>query len=363
LANQLFTLNKNFSTTRRVVKSEPELFADFIKQAAKSDDQTDIQVFLPAGDKRKGEGGLRTLGYFKIGGLFSEYAFTRCPNSAVESKSKQSIPVSLQESVKEDDTFTPSSSANTESTSQGSTSIESNPLITVVTVVYNCEQFLEETILSVLNQTYDNVEYLVIDGGSTDGTLDIIKKYEHAIDYWVSEKDKGIYEAMNKGIDLASGDWVIFMNAGDEFITDDISSMVNLFDENATCNYGYTKWKGGKKSRRFNSPYLLRLPDHQTMFVKLNWIKNNKFDTQFTICADLDMKLKIHKDGGFTCLGLEVCAAQEGGVSQSHNNISQINNEMIIIHKKYFSFNFPFYILEFFWIFMRKLKKNIFNNV
>ena len=73
-------------------------------------------------------------------------------------------------------------------------------------MVFNSEKFLEETILSVIKETYDNVEYIIIDGGSTDGTLDIIKKYEHAIDYWVSEKDKTLCDTMNKGNDLAAGE-------------------------------------------------------------------------------------------------------------------------------------------------------------
>jgi glycosyltransferase involved in cell wall biosynthesis len=90
-------------------------------------------------------------------------------------------------------------------------------LISIITVVFNGEQFLEETIRSVINQNYDNVEYIIIDGGSTDGTLNIIKKYEDKISYWVSEKDGGIYDAMNKALDVASGVWINFMNAGDSF--------------------------------------------------------------------------------------------------------------------------------------------------
>lgn len=91
------------------------------------------------------------------------------------------------------------------------------PLITVITVVYNGEKHLEETILSVVNQTYENIEYIIVDGGSTDKTLDVIKKYENQIDCWVSESDNGIYDAMNKGLSLASGEWINFMNAGDAF--------------------------------------------------------------------------------------------------------------------------------------------------
>jgi len=91
------------------------------------------------------------------------------------------------------------------------------PLITVVTVVYNGKKTLEETILSVINQTYSNVEFIIIDGASTDSTLDIIKKFSEKIDYWLSEPDEGIYCAMNKGINLASGDYIALLNSDDSF--------------------------------------------------------------------------------------------------------------------------------------------------
>lgn len=91
------------------------------------------------------------------------------------------------------------------------------PLISIVTVSYNAVSTIEQTILSVINQTYPHIEYIIIDGGSTDGTVDIIKKYADRIAYWVSEPDKGIYDAMNKGIKVATGEWINFMNAGDCF--------------------------------------------------------------------------------------------------------------------------------------------------
>lgn len=94
--------------------------------------------------------------------------------------------------------------------------------LSVITVVYNGEAFLEDTIKSIINQTYENIEYIVIDGASTDGTLNIIKKYEDKIDYWVSESDLGIYDAMNKGIDVASGEFINFLNAGDRFVDEHV---------------------------------------------------------------------------------------------------------------------------------------------
>lgn len=95
------------------------------------------------------------------------------------------------------------------------------PVFSIITVTYNASRWLERTILSVLNQSYPSIEYLIIDGGSTDGTVDIIRQYASGIAYWVSEPDRGLYDAMNKGLQRATGDYVWFINAGDTLYTAD----------------------------------------------------------------------------------------------------------------------------------------------
>lgn len=103
-----------------------------------------------------------------------------------------------------------------------------NPLISVVTVSYNAVSTIEQTIISVLNQMYFNIEYIIIDGGSTDGTVDIIKRYDDKIAYWQSEPDRGIYDAMNKGILQAKGEWIYFIGASDLLLK---NSFQTIFSE------------------------------------------------------------------------------------------------------------------------------------
>jgi glycosyltransferase involved in cell wall biosynthesis len=101
-----------------------------------------------------------------------------------------------------------------------------NPLISIITVCYNSEETLARTIESIINQTYKNIEYIIIDGASTDSTLKIIKKYDHKISKWISEKDKGIYDAFNKGLKLYSGNYVGFVNSDDFLLPNAIDILV-----------------------------------------------------------------------------------------------------------------------------------------
>ena len=146
------------------------------------------------------------------------------------------------------------------------------PKVTVITVTYNAETILEETLKSIINQNYNNLELIIVDGDSKDKTVDIIKKYERYITKWISESDKGIFDAMNKGIQMATGTWVNFMNAGDTFYSDNVLENITFktFQENKVgLIYGNT-CRGGVK---ITYPYSLEsiktggMPAcHQSMF-------------------------------------------------------------------------------------------------
>lgn len=112
-----------------------------------------------------------------------------------------------------------------------------SPKLSVVTVVYNGVQQIEKTIKSVISQDYHNIEYIIIDGGSSDGTIDIIKKYNNEVAVWISEPDRGVYDAMNKAISLATGVWINFMNAGDCFCDNKVIS--KLFSHEGIQEYSF----------------------------------------------------------------------------------------------------------------------------
>ncbi len=165
-----------------------------------------------------------------------------------------------------------------------------NDKISVITVSYNRKDDLEKTIKSVVNQDYVNKEYIIIDGGSTDGTIEVIKNNIDKIDYWISEKDTGIYDAMNKGIKAASGKWINFMNAGDSFYDETVlSSVANALDPEATIAYGQLM----RVYKQFRFIYDLKVVDlesvslpHQAMFTKTDYHKNHLFDISYRSAAD-----------------------------------------------------------------------------
>ena len=236
-------LDENYSTTRMVAQEKPEIV-----------NNPETVLFLPEGKGRKGEGGLRTKGYFKK-------------------------------------------------------SYKDKPLISVITVVHNGEKYLEQTIQSVLNQMYSNIEYIIIDGGSTDCTVDIIKKYEDKIDYWVSEKDSGISDAFNKGVMAASGDYINFQGDGDGFCSTDVldkvfwdvdpekdmfvSARIQRIDENGNELY-LSKYQ--KKFDKRSLLFRMSLP-HQGLFTHASYFKKyGLFDLNNIFCMDYEHLLRAYKE-------------------------------------------------------------------
>jgi glycosyltransferase involved in cell wall biosynthesis len=198
------------------------------------------------------------------------------------------------------------------------------PLVTIITVVLNGEKHLEQTIKSVFSQTYPNIEYIVIDGGSKDGTIDLIKKHENKIDYWQSEKDNGLYFAMNKGIAVAKGDMIGILNADDYFTEDTVKYVVEAYIKtNADILHGDILLITEKESIRMKPDFdkMMQQPSvfHPTCFVKkMVYEKIGNFNTNYKISADYDFLLRCVKQNYLFHYIPEVLSCfRPGGMSAS----------------------------------------------
>lgn len=202
------------------------------------------------------------------------------------------------------------------------------PKITIVTVTYNAENSLESTIQSIINQTYPNIEYIVIDGGSTDKTVDIIKKYKSNIDYWVSEPDEGIYDAMNKGISKATGEWINFMNAGDSFIDNNVLKNVFCinYKQETGCVFGNSViHKDNTLQMEKVNPFWLQTRKikskgicHQACFIKTKLAKQFQYDITYKIAADFKLLLDIRNNNYlFFYIPISICIFDTTGVSSN----------------------------------------------
>jgi glycosyltransferase involved in cell wall biosynthesis len=179
------------------------------------------------------------------------------------------------------------------------------PKLSVITIVYNNAKDIERTMLSVLEQTYTNIEYIVVDGASTDGTLTILKNYEIRLSKLISEKDKGIYDAMNKGLAYATGDYVLFMNSGDEIYEPQTVEKVFSTQPDADIYYGETEmydedWKS-LGQRRHAAPEQFNWRSfaygmsvsHQAIYIRRSITE--PYDHQYNLSADIDWILKAAK--------------------------------------------------------------------
>ena len=262
---------RDYTTTRNLQKTPPEIINS-------QEDEVRTVLALPPHPNRKGEGGLRTKELFKHSGS------------------------------------------------------EEKPLISVITVVYNNVALLEQTIQSVINQSSARVEYIIIDGGSTDETLELIQQYDKQINYWISEPDEGIYFAMNKGIEVSNGSLITFMNSGDYYNT------INVFDSidkpcfiPTVCQSHNGKIKQVKvRDVKFSMPYC-----HQGIVFKNDGFR---YDLDYSYAADYDFYIRH----GYTVLPF----SKTGKVYYDNRGVSSVDwnarKENIAIVTKYFGVFYGF---------------------
>lgn len=202
--------------------------------------------------------------------------------------------------------------------------------VSVVTVVYNGAATLERTIQSVLGQDFPGIEYIIVDGGSSDGTVDIIRKYEDRLAYWVSEKDQGIYDAMNKGISLCTGEWVGLINADDAYAHGAVRrameavgerSGINIVHGDILINYpnGNSKVKQAKRSG-FLLKYWEMVLNHPSFFVRRSYYQGRPFDPGFRVSGDHHWTLRAWREdpGQFLYVPQVMALFTAGGASMTN---------------------------------------------
>jgi glycosyltransferase involved in cell wall biosynthesis len=206
----------------------------------------------------------------------------------------------------------------------------------IITINYNDKEGLSRTIKSVINQTSKNFEYIVIDGGSTDGSVDIIKQNIDYINYWVSEKDKGVYNAMNKGIAQAKGDYLVFMNSGDCFHTPDVLDSLADYQEDIICGKvlkGHSTIPSGHYKSTITLVDLMRgsLP-HQAMFIKRDLMVRHPYDENYKILSDWKFCIQalVFDNCSFRNSDVIVADYDISGISTNSNGLLTKEREIIL---------------------------------
>ena len=215
------------------------------------------------------------------------------------------------------------------------------PQISVITINYNNRDGLRKTIESVVNQTWHGFEYIIIDGGSTDGSIDVIKQYSDRIDYWVSEPDKGIYNAMNKGIDVAKGEYCIFLNSGDYFLNKSVLQECSAYLGEVDIVSGCVKLSSGDvwpvhKSITLNLFYEGHSLNHPASFIKRYLLQKYHYDERLRIVADWKFFIQtlIIDNSGLLSMDVIVAVFDTNGISSS--NFLQIKRERAMVLEEMF---------------------------
>jgi glycosyltransferase involved in cell wall biosynthesis len=213
--------------------------------------------------------------------------------------------------------------------------------VSIVTVVKNDESHIEKTIQSVLAQNYPDLEYIIVDGRSTDHTPDIINKYKEQITKIISEADLGLFDAMNKAVTLASGEWINFMNSGDRFVNDSIISDVFSTEmQSVDIIYGNSivELKNGKtRLLKVNNKqaFWKRYINHQSIFTKTKLLRNRPFNLKYDLCSDFDFLINMYdQDYNIKSLTFTVSVRSSGGKSDKSRIRSQIQKAQLLNNLK-----------------------------
>lgn len=197
----------------------------------------------------------------------------------------------------------------------------------VITVCFNDHKGIEKTVRSVVEQTCSDYEYIIIDGGSTDGSINVIEKYRDKIHYWVSEKDNGVYAAMNKAIRVAKGDYCIFMNSGDSFFSNDVLEKVKYLNLDCDLAVGGASMTREEKLLSSVLPpksvsvgfWLYHSVIHQAAFMRTAYLKENFYDESFKIVADWKYMLSeyLSRRYIYQSIPFTICCFDTTGVSSN----------------------------------------------
>jgi len=213
------------------------------------------------------------------------------------------------------------------------------PQISIITVNYNNKVGLERTIKSVAQQIYKNYEHIIIDAASTDGSLEVIKAHQEQFSYWISEKDKGIYHGMNKGITQAKGKYLLFLNSGD-YLIDEHSLSIDFEHLNHEILFGYhtvSSSEGLKTITYEDRPidlgfFVTSTLPHSSTFIKKSLFDNlGSYDESYKICADwvFFFKAIIYHKTSFYRLEQPIGVFELGGISTNKNNTELVKKERL----------------------------------
>lgn len=202
--------------------------------------------------------------------------------------------------------------------------------LSIITVVYNAVDTLEETILSVFSQNMEEIEYIVIDGASNDGSVDVIKKYDKQLSYWISEPDRGVFDAMNKGIDRSRGEWVYFLGADDVLMPDVINKILTKLEHPLKLVFGDVLFDDGHvmKSSLTIRTLMQNTVHHQGAFYNKTLFDGFRYDQRFKSQADYELNLLVYlRKYYYLYCPILVARYATCGISAGHSNqaLDQIN--------------------------------------